>query len=115
MWSNECSAERDKGKKRAWCYGMAIDKWKPVFIDTYKGKDLRVMVWAIFWGEGKWSEPYIMDRDFESKKHGYSVATDIKDSTQCSLETTTAASISCKTTSRSTQPKNLSNGSKIMV
>ena len=29
------------------------------------------MVWAGFWGGGK-TPLYIMDRDFESKKHGYS-------------------------------------------
>jgi transposase len=42
-------------------------------ITTYKaGKDIRVMVWAAFWGNGKRCPLYIMDRDFESKKHGYS-------------------------------------------
>jgi hypothetical protein len=30
------------------------------------------MVWAMFWGDGKHSELYIIDRDFEAKKHGYS-------------------------------------------
>ena len=29
------------------------------------------MVWASFWDTGR-SSLYIMDRDFESKKHGYS-------------------------------------------
>ena len=28
------------------------------------------MVWASFWDTGR-SSLYIMDRDFESKKHGY--------------------------------------------
>jgi hypothetical protein len=79
MWSDECSAERGKGKKRSWCYGMASDKWKPGFVDTYrKGKDLRIMVWAMFWGTGKRSELYIIDRDFESKKNGYSAASYIE-------------------------------------
>jgi hypothetical protein len=41
MWSDECSAEQGKGKKRSWCYRIASDKWKPGFVDTYqKGKDL---------------------------------------------------------------------------
>ena len=75
MWSDECSAERGKGKKRAWVWGTPTDKWKPEFVETYKkGKDLRVMVWAMFWGHGKRSKLYIMDRDFESKKGGYSAA-----------------------------------------
>jgi hypothetical protein len=29
------------------------------------------MVWAIFWGDGKRSELYIMDRNFEAKKYSY--------------------------------------------
>ena len=54
MWSDECSAEWGKGKKRSWVWGTPSDKWKPAFVDTYrKGKDLRVMVWAMFWGEGE--------------------------------------------------------------
>jgi transposase len=41
-------------------------------IQTYKkGKDISVMVWGCFWGDGR-SDLYILDRDFESKKHGYS-------------------------------------------
>jgi hypothetical protein len=45
-------------------------------ITTYKsGKDIKVMVWGCFWGteEGtERSELYILNCDFESKKHGYS-------------------------------------------
>jgi len=36
------------------------------------------MVWAMFWGDGQRLELYIMDRDFESKKHGYSAASYLK-------------------------------------
>ena len=32
---------------------------------------MKVMVWGCFWALGR-SNLYIMDRDFESKKHGYS-------------------------------------------
>ena len=32
---------------------------------------MKVMVWGCFWDTG-WTGLYIMDRDFESKKHGYS-------------------------------------------
>ena len=31
---------------------------------------MKVMVWGCFWDNGR-SNLYIMDRDFESKKHGY--------------------------------------------
>ncbi len=36
-----------------------------------KGKEVSVMVWAAFWGEGR-SDLYKVARDFESKKMGYS-------------------------------------------
>jgi hypothetical protein len=32
---------------------------------------MKVMVWGCFWDNGR-SNLYIMDRDFESAKHGYS-------------------------------------------
>ena len=32
---------------------------------------MKVMVWGAFWDNGR-SNLYIMDRDFESAKHGYS-------------------------------------------
>jgi hypothetical protein len=34
-------------------------------------KKMKVIVWASFWDTGR-SSLYIIDRDFESKKHGYS-------------------------------------------
>jgi hypothetical protein len=47
-------------------------KWNKEMINTYKkGKDISVMVWGCFWGSGQ-SELYILDKDFESKKHSYS-------------------------------------------
>lgn len=73
MWSDECSAERGRGKLIEWVFGYRADKWKPSHVTTYKkGKDLRIMVWASFWGFGNRTPLYIMDRDFESKKHGFS-------------------------------------------
>ena len=41
-------------------------------VQTYgTSKNMKTMVWACFWDLGR-SSLYIMDRDFESKKHGYS-------------------------------------------
>jgi len=41
-------------------------------VQTYgTNKNIKVMVWGSFWDLGR-SNLYIMDRDFESKKHGYS-------------------------------------------
>ena len=76
MWSDECSAERGKGKRVEWCFGIPIQKWDPEMVTTYtKGKDISVMVWGCFWSKngiiGR-SDLYVLDRDFESKKHGYS-------------------------------------------
>jgi hypothetical protein len=73
MWSDECSAERGRGKLIEWVFRLRADKWKPSHVTTYKkGKDLRVIVWAAFWGSENRTPLYIMDRDFESKKHGFS-------------------------------------------
>ena len=44
-----------------------------MYIETYKkGKGMRVMVSTAFWGNGERSDLLILERDFESKKHGYS-------------------------------------------
>jgi transposase len=76
MWSDECSAERGSGKENEWCFGILTQKWNKDFVQTYgKSRDISVMVWACFWWEDghiRRSDLYIMDRDFESKKSGYS-------------------------------------------
>ena len=62
-----------QGKLIEWVFGLRKDKWKLSHVTTYKkGKDLRVMVWAAFWGFGNRTPLYIIDRDFESKKGGFS-------------------------------------------
>ena len=76
MWSDECSAERGQGKRGVWVFGTPVQKWDPQLVSTYhKGKDISVMVWGCFWSKngviGR-SDLYILDRDFEAKKHGYS-------------------------------------------
>jgi hypothetical protein len=61
-----------------WVFGVRDDKWRPSHVITYKkGKDLRVMVWAAFWGTRR-TLLYIIDRDFESKKYRYSANSYIK-------------------------------------
>jgi hypothetical protein len=72
MWSDECSAERGRGKRDEWCFRMSTEKWQPRMVQTYStNKNMKVMVWGCFWDLGR-SNLYIMDRDFESAKHGYS-------------------------------------------
>ncbi|KAM3066480.1 hypothetical protein ACMFMG_012227 [Clarireedia jacksonii] len=76
MWSDECSAERGKGGVREWTFCTAAERLLPANVTTYtKSKDISVMVWACFWwkdGAIHKSDLFIMDRDFESKKNGYS-------------------------------------------
>jgi hypothetical protein len=72
MWSDECSVERGRGKDQEWCFRTPAQKWHPEMVTTYNcGKDIKVMVWGCFWDTGR-TRIYLMDRDFESKKHGYS-------------------------------------------
>jgi hypothetical protein len=72
MWSDECSVERGRGKLIEWVFGTLAEKWKPDMVTTYKTeKDMRVMLWAAFWSSGR-TNLHVMERDFESKKHGYS-------------------------------------------
>ena len=72
VWSDECSIERGRGKRDEWVFRTPAQKWQRQMIQTYNTKkNMKVMVWASFWDTGR-SSLYIMDRDFESKKHGYS-------------------------------------------
>jgi hypothetical protein len=74
IWSDECSAERGRGKRDEWCFRTTTEKWQPRMVQTYgTNKNMKVMVWGCFWDTGR-SNLYIMDRDFESAKHGYSAA-----------------------------------------
>ena len=71
-WSDECSVERGRGKNAEWCFRTPAQKWDRNMIQTYNcKKNMKVMVWGAFWDNGR-SNLYIIDRDFESKKHGYS-------------------------------------------
>src|SRR3954451_11277089 len=71
-WSDECSVERGRGKRDEWVFRTPDQKWEPRMVQTYgTNKNMKTMVWAMFWDNGR-SNLYIMDRDFESKKHGYS-------------------------------------------
>jgi len=54
------------------------ERWDPDKIKTLpRGKGLRVMVWAAIWATGTFNL-YPLERDFESKKHGYSANSYIK-------------------------------------
>jgi hypothetical protein len=71
-WSDECSCERGRGKRGEWCFRTPLQKWEPRMVQTYgTNKNMKIMVWDAFWDLGR-TNLYIMDRDFESQKHGYS-------------------------------------------
>lgn len=72
VFSDECSAEISKGKKRAWVFGYPDEKWNKDRIEPYpKGKQLSVMVWAGFHASDR-SDLVVMARDPRSKRGGYS-------------------------------------------
>jgi len=72
IWSDECSIERELGKRREWVFRTLDQKWKKDMIQSYKkGKNVSIMIWACFWGM-KRSNLYALERDFKSKKQGYS-------------------------------------------
>ena len=80
MWSDECLEERGKEGKIDWVWGHSTDKWKPTHVQTYKkGKGMRVMVSAAFWGDGQRSDLLILERDFESKRYSANSYLALKD------------------------------------
>jgi hypothetical protein len=73
IWSDECSVERGKGKKREWVFRTPTQKWDKPMIETFKaGKGVSIIVWAAFSGKLGRSELFILERDPDSKKGGYS-------------------------------------------
>ncbi|RFU28321.1 hypothetical protein B7463_g7998, partial [Scytalidium lignicola] len=82
IFTDECSAERRAGGITEWAWFQPKQKWDKEMVTTYsKSKDISVMVWAaIWWSNGKVhkSELVILDRDFESKKFGYTANSYIK-------------------------------------
>ena len=72
MWSDECSVERGREKQTEWVFRTTNQKWNKEMIQTYNCyKNMKVIVWGCFQDTGC-TGLYIMDCDFESKKHGYS-------------------------------------------
>jgi len=56
-----------------------------------------VMIWGAFWGSGR-SDVYLLEREWESKKHGYSVASYIQVLDDNLIGTISLAYFSCRTT-----------------
>jgi len=78
IWSDEASVARGSGKTREWVFGTRKQKWdRDKVMEIPNGKTFSIMVWGAFWGSGR-SDLYLLDRDFESKKHGYSAVSYIQ-------------------------------------
>lgn len=72
IWSDECSVERGSGKRRQWAFRTPQEKWKKDMIQPKrKGKDISIVVWACFCGLNR-SELYVLSRDPDAKRNGYS-------------------------------------------
>jgi len=77
-FSDEYSVELGAEKGLQWVHGYMGERWDLDKIKTLpRDKGLRVMVWAAIWAT-KTSDLYPLERDFESKKHGYSANSYIK-------------------------------------
>jgi hypothetical protein len=64
--------EWEQGKQTEWVFCTVNQKWDKEMIQNYDlYKNIKVMVWGCFWDMRR-TGLNIMDRDFESKKHGYS-------------------------------------------
>ncbi len=69
---------RGSGKAREWVFGTPEQKWdRDKITEIRNGKAFRIMVWGAFWGSGR-SDLYLLERYWESKKHGYSAASYIQ-------------------------------------
>ena len=69
---------RGSGKEKEWVFGTPAQKWdRDKLQETPKGKAFRVMIWGAFRGSER-SDLYMLERDWKSKKHGYSAASYIK-------------------------------------
>ncbi len=72
IWSNEASVTRGSGKTREWVFETLKQKWdRDKVMEIPNEKIFFIMIWEAFWGSER-SDLYLLDRNFEFKKHGYS-------------------------------------------
>src|SRR5947209_4399652 len=54
VWSDECSVEKTNDPRTIWVIRNLYEKWeKDCIAPFHKGPDVKVMVWACFWGRNK--------------------------------------------------------------
>jgi transposase len=76
-FTDECSVQRGTGADAEWCFRYPGEKYNPKMItEKEKSNKMSQMVWGAIWvtpnGRVGRSPLIIMERDFASKKHGYS-------------------------------------------
>ena len=63
---------RGSGKGRDWSFGTPDQKWdRDKLQEGPKGKAFSIMIWEAFWGSER-SDLHLLERDWDSKKQGYS-------------------------------------------
>ena len=51
IWNDECSVEKSKNPHDIWVFRTPYEKWEKDCINgVRKGPDVKLMVWACFWG-----------------------------------------------------------------
>ncbi|PQE07784.1 transposable element tc1 transposase protein [Rutstroemia sp. NJR-2017a BVV2] len=84
---DKCSVERGRGKRTEWAFRIPGEKWDKNMVQIYRtDKNMKVMVWAAFWDTGR-SNLYIMDRDFEAAKFGYTAKSYLESCLQAAWDT----------------------------
>ncbi len=72
IWSDETFVTRKSGKTREWMFETRKQKWdRDKVMKILNEKIFFIMVWRAFWGSER-SNLYLLDRNFEFKKHDYS-------------------------------------------
>ncbi len=72
IWSNEAFMARRSDKTSEWMFEILKQKWnRDKVMEILSEKLFFIMIWEAFWGSER-SNLYLLDRDFEFKKHDYS-------------------------------------------
>ncbi len=72
IWSNETFVTRESGKTSEWVFETRKQKWdRDKVMEIPNEKAFFIMIWEAFWDSER-SNLYLLDRDFEFKKHDYS-------------------------------------------
>ncbi len=72
IWSNEAFVARESDKTSEWVFEILKQKWnRDKVMKILSEKFFFIMIWEAFWDSER-SNLYLLDRNFEFKKHDYS-------------------------------------------